>query len=298
MKEIEEPITLITVCDDQFVVLMAALLKSIETNHLSNEDINVYIVNDGISEINQRKLLSSLSSQKLNIIWKSMDEAIPKDLKLPLDNTTFPANTYARICIPYFIPDEVTKAIYLDVDMIVLEDISKLWHTDIGNSMIAAVSDRSQIVSSPWGGIKNYKELGLDPLSGYFNSGLFVLRPQMWREQNISKKVFQCAEENLEYINFADQYSLNVVFNNCWHQLDKRWNCYAQNDEESPYLIHFTGTKPIYRGYQFNEAYKNIFFDYLRLTSWTNLKPKSDFIRFLKKFYNRVVKKTRAYLRS
>ncbi|RZJ79028.1 MAG: glycosyltransferase family 8 protein, partial [Flavobacterium sp.] len=274
MTNTQEPITIVTVCDDQFVVLLAALLKSIDENHQTGEKIEVYIVNDGISKKNQAKLISSLINSKLNLIWKSMEQAIPDDLKLPLDNTTFPANTYARVCIPYFISPSATKAIYLDVDMIVLEDISKLWHTEFDDAIIAAVSDRSEIVSSPWGGIKNYKELGLDPQSGYFNSGLFILKPQAWRQQDITRKVFECAEVNLTYVNFADQYSLNVVFNEKWHQLNKLWNCYAQNEEPHPYLIHFTGMKPIFKGYVGNKYYKELFFKYLSLTSWNGFNQK------------------------
>ena len=286
-----ETITLVTVCDNQFIVLMAALLKSIELNHISEEKIDVYIVNDGISKKNVDKLKNSLTTGKLNLIWKTMSEAIPADLKIPLDNTTFPANTYARICIPYFIAPTVTKAIYLDVDMIVLEDISKLWKTDIGTFPIAAVCDRSEIVSSAWGGIKNFKELGLAPHSKYFNSGLFILNPVLWKEKEIPKKIFKCAEENLPYINFADQYSLNVVFNENWYELDRLWNCYSQNSDALPYLIHFTGMKPIYKGYNLNLHYKNLFIGYLNQTKWAGMKSKHDLIRMLKKTYNKVVKK-------
>lgn len=292
-----ETITLVTVCDNQFVVLMAALLKSIEANHESEEKIKIYIVNDGISKKNIDKLMNSLSFEKITIIWVPMAKAIPEDLKIPLDNTTFPANTYVRICIPHFIPVEVTKAIYLDVDMIVLEDISKLWKTDIGNFAIAAVSDRSEVVSSDWGGIKNYRELGLAPDSKYFNSGLFILNPQLWRELEISRKAFKCAEDNIEFVSFADQYSLNVVFNEKWFELDRLWNCYSQNADTHPFLIHFTGIKPIYKGYNLNLKYKSIFFDYLNKTEWSGLKPKHNLIRMLKKTYNKTVKKVASVFR-
>lgn len=297
MKEIKEPITLVTVCDDQFVVLLSALLKSIESNHHTEEELNIYIVNDGISKNNVKKLVSCISSEKINLFWKSMEEAIPKNLKIPLDNTTFPANTYARICIPYFIPEEATKAIYLDVDMIVLEDISILWHTDIGDHLIAAVSDRCEFVGSSWGGIKNYKELGLKPDSGYFNSGLFILKPKLWRQKNIPEKVFSCAEDNINYINFADQYSLNVIFNEKWFHLSPLWNCYAQNNIENPFLIHFTGMKPIYKGYNGNEKYKEIFFKYISQTAWKSLKPKSNLVRLVKKLYNKTIKKLSSLVR-
>src|SRR5690606_23440847 len=182
----------------------------------------------------------------------------------------FPANTYARICIPHFIDQKATRAIYLDVDMILLKDVAELWQISLEDYPVGAVADRSQIVSSEWGGIKNYKELGLPPDSGYLNSGMLVIDPEKWRKLNIAERAFKCSIDNIEFISFADQYALNVIFNQQWKELDPRWNAYAQNDIEDPYLIHFTGMKPIFRGYSGNARYKDYFFDYLNQTPWAN----------------------------
>ena len=289
--EKEETITLVTVCNNAFVLLLAALLKSLEENHISNEKIDLYIIDDGISEKNKTKLVASLSTNKLHLIWKKLADAIPAHLELPLDNTTFPANTYARICIPYFINSSAEKAIYLDVDMIVLEDISKLWFTDILDFNIAAVADRSEVVGSPWGGIKNYVSLGLRAESKYLNSGLFILRPKEWRRLKIPEQAFECARKNISFISFADQYSLNVIFNEHWFELDKRWNSYAQLEDKHPYVIHFTGMKPIFKGYDANMAYKDLFFHYLNKTDWKGFKQKSNLLRFIQKFYNKGLKR-------
>jgi len=292
-----ETISIVTVCDNHFVSMLAALLKSIEITHVSGEKVDIYIVADGISKNNKSKLIDSLTTGKLNLIWMTMDEAIPKDLKLPADNTTFPMSVYVRICIPYFIPQDATRVIFLDVDMILLEDISKLWHTDIGDYAIAAAIDRAGTVDSPWGGILNYKELGFDPKSKYFNAGMQIIKPKLWRELDIPKKIFKCAEDNFAYLNFADQYCLNVVFNANWFELSPLWNCHTANDIKSPYLIHFIGIKPIYQGYNLNKDYKDLFFYYLNQTKWAGMKPQSDSIRMIKKAYNKFVKKLPALFR-
>ncbi|MET4082110.1 lipopolysaccharide biosynthesis glycosyltransferase [Pedobacter sp. UYP30] len=294
----EETITLVTVCNNNFVVLLAALLKSLEENHISTERIDLYIVDDNITEKNKQKIIASLHPNKLTLIWIALADAIPKHLQLPLDSTTFPANTYARICIPYFINPTAEKAIYLDVDMIVLKDIAKLWYTDIADFNIAAVADRSEVVSSPWGGIKNYAALGLKAESRYLNSGIFVLRPKEWKRLKIPEQAFECAHENISFISFADQYSLNVIFNERWFELDKRWNSYAQLEEKQPYIIHFTGMKPIFKGYEANLAYKNLFFHYLNKTEWKGFKQKSNILRFLQKLYNKALKRINSSLRK
>ncbi|WP_262920080.1 glycosyltransferase family 8 protein [Niabella hibiscisoli] len=149
-----EVISIVTVCDNQFAVLLAALLKSIEVNHVADTPIDLYIVNDGISQQNVDKLKNVIGSDKIKIIWKTLEEAIPRHLKLPMDNTSFPANTYARICIPHFIDPKATRAIYLDVDMILLKDVETLWQLSLDGFAVGAVRDRSQVVSSEWGELK------------------------------------------------------------------------------------------------------------------------------------------------
>lgn len=292
-----EPITIVTVCDNQFAVLLAALLKSIESNYVSDAPIDLYIVNDNITETNIQKINKVIVSDKIKIIWKKLEEAIPPQLKLPLDNTTFPANTYARICIPHFIDQKATRAIYMDVDMILLKNVMELWQVDLEGYAVGAVADRSEVVGSPWGGIKNYKQLGLSPDSGYFNSGLLIIDTRKWRELKVAEKAFRCSVDNIEFVSFADQYSLNVIFNEKWKALDARWNSYAQGDIKDPFLIHFTGMKPIFKGYTGNAHYKDIFFSYLNQTPWSNFTAKSNLFRLLKKGINKIVKKTNRIVR-
>jgi len=87
-----------------------------------------------------------------------MDDAVGQGSNLPNDKSSFPLSIYIRLFLPFFLPQHVKKAIYLDADMLVLEDVAKLWNTDIGEKIVAGVVDRSQVVSSSWGGIQNYRE--------------------------------------------------------------------------------------------------------------------------------------------
>src|SRR5690606_28118992 len=130
-----------------------------------------YIVNDGISKRSVQKIIDSLSLEKMTLHWMKMKDAIPKGMDLPSVNNSYPINTYIRILIPYFIPKSIKKVIFFDVDMIMLNDISKLWHIDIGDNIIGAVSDTiGSITKTIEHGIENYKELGLDPKEEYFNA--------------------------------------------------------------------------------------------------------------------------------
>lgn len=291
MEKKDDIITLVTVCDNHFAVLLAALIKSIEVNHTSGERLELYIVQDGISTENRSKIEAPVNREMITIHWLSIKQAIPEKSSLPLDHSSFPRNVYVRLFIPCFIPRGITKVLYLDADMIVKKDISGLWNTDLQQYTLAAVADRSEKVSSSWGGITNYRELGLDPETRYLNSGLLLLDPVKWREQNITAKIIDCVNANRRYTNFPDQYGLNVVFAGQWLELDRRWNTYSIRNEPDPYIIHFIGIKPIYDSYDASEEYRKEFFYYLGLTEWRDFKIKSRYLRLFKKLINKLKKK-------
>lgn len=284
-------ITIVIVCDNHLVVMLAALLNSLQLNCKEDQQVSVYIVNDNISNSNIKKINNILACKNVILNWKNLSEVIPADVNLPLDRTSFPVCAYARLCAPFFLPTDVTKAIYLDVDMLILKDIRNLWDIDIGDNVIGAVLDRSKVVSCSWGGIKNYKELGLNPEAKYFNSGLMVINLQRWRAENITHRVIKAINDNLRHVTFADQYGLNVVFAEKWFELDTRWNSFAQGTEVNPYIIHFTGMKPIFRGYNFNKEYADLFYHYLNKTPWSNFTPQAGYNRKLKKIWNIFTKK-------
>ncbi|GGK56613.1 universal stress protein A [Rufibacter glacialis] len=274
------------VCDDHYFVLLAALVKSIEVNHITSEHLLFYIVEDSVSEQNRNKLLASIDETKTSLRFVKMEEFAPKNVKLPVDTSSYPSNIYMRLFIPYFLPKEMEKVIYLDVDMIVLKDISILWHQEMGKNIIAAVQDPWVKIVSRWGGVENYQEFNLQEQAKYFNTGLLIMDLKKWRDNDVTTKVIRCVNENKEHAHFPDQYGLNVVLANDWMELDPLWNCFAYHEGHHPYLIHFSGRKPIYRSYNFKEEYRAIFFEYLKMTRWSEFRPIGETKRYLKKLSN------------
>lgn len=291
MNDTNREITIVTVCDNHYAVMLAALLKSIEVNYKGSGSISLYIIDDGLKEKTIERLVDSVDVQIFAITLLKLHDIIPDKSKLPLDNSTFPLNVYVRLFIPHIIPPSSERVLYLDVDMIVETDVSKLWDIEMEGKVVAGVVDRSGTVSSTWGGITNYKDLGLEPDTKYFNSGLLLINPVSWREQNITDRILTCIKENNKYAGFPDQYGLNVVLAGLWHELDSRWNCYAMSTEQHPFIIHFIGIKPIYTSYEYSDQYRERFFFYLSSTKWSDFKPISNNFRLLKKLYNKLFKK-------
>ncbi|WP_242457687.1 glycosyltransferase family 8 protein [Pedobacter sp. BS3] len=283
----KDQIVIVTVCDDHYVVLLAALIRSIVINHTGNERIILYIVEDGLAPDNKQKIQGLTDPEKTQINWLSMTDALPPGIQLPLDHSSYPLNIYARLFIPYFLPAGLEKALYLDVDMLVLHDVSILWQLDISNFYLAAVPDpRIKTVDNAWGGIKNYRDFGLQPQTPYFNTGLLLINLSKWREDDIANRIIALIQANKASANYPDQYGLNVVLANRWLALDPLWNCFASEDMEDPYIIHFISRKPIYKTYNNNPRYYQLFYSYLEKTPWQNSKPLGEGRRYLKKITN------------
>ncbi|MFD2162922.1 glycosyltransferase family 8 protein [Paradesertivirga mongoliensis] len=288
----QDIITLVVASDNQYAILLGALLKSIEENHKTGEKIDVYVLDDKISASNKSRISSTVNPERITLNWKTISSVIPPHLTIPVDNTAFPFTAYYRIFASHAIPADRERVIYLDVDMIVLADISKLWKTDIGDCLFAAVQDWQLTVSCSWGGIPNYKELGIPADTKYFNSGLLIMNAKKWRDEDITTKVIKFMHENVKFINYADQYGLNGALYDRWFQLDSNWNCFAQFENEAPYIIHFLDVKPIFKSYRSRPEFKEEFYKYLRLTPWKDHKPVTNYNRLFKKIYTKVKKKS------
>ena len=282
-------ITLASIVDNHLAIMQGALLRSIQDHHQTAEQIDYYLVTDNLSEKNKHRLCYRLD--KINLIWVDIKDVVPHNVRLPVDKSSFPINVYARLFIPNIVGEEVEKIIYLDVDMIVLEDISKLWNIDLKGYPVGGVLDRSKTVSSEWAGISNYKELGLDPNTGYFNTGLFIIDRHSWNTEKYGEQIVNCLAANIAYSSFPINYGMNVVFANRWLELDSAWNAYAMENIQKPFIIHFAGRKPIFKTYDHNQNYKEVFYQYIEKTAWRGFKPVSERNRLLKKLYNKVEKR-------
>lgn len=136
------------------------------------------------------------------------------------------------------------------------------------------------------GGLRNYRELGINPNYKYFNAGLLVINLDKWRRDNIGEKVVKFLQDNKDYVRDHDQDGLNGVLAGQWGELDPRWNqmprIYTYSswedspyDRESynallhdPYIIHYTTPpKPWQRGCPHPAI--DLFFQYLDQTAWS-----------------------------
>ncbi|TAG12353.1 MAG: glycosyltransferase family 8 protein [Sphingobacteriia bacterium] len=275
---------IVATTDAHYMVLLAALIKSLEYTLEEDALICFHIIEVKLTPQLKKQMEDSVDARRIEIDWVHLSNDLLNKFKLPLDRSSYPQDIYMRLLIPYILDPSIQKVLYLDVDMVVLKSVSSIFETDLGECIIAAVKDqRVTSFGHSWGGIKNYKMLGLSPDLPYFNTGLLLIDIQSWRAFEVTKKVFECISKNKQYANYPDQYGLNVVLAEKWKQLDPRWNYFSCGDDPRPFLVHFVGRKPIFGSYNGNSRYKELFFGYLKNTKWYNLGAVSELERYKQK---------------
>jgi lipopolysaccharide biosynthesis glycosyltransferase len=284
----KEKISIVVASDNHYAILIASLLKSIDFNHKTSEHIDFYILDDGISKESKNKINSIVSDERFTLIWAPANKLISSKIDIPSNTSSFPSTAFLRIFSPYIVDQNIEKLIYLDVDTLVQEDISKLWNIELGDYNVAAVQDLGKTIACKWGGIPNYKELGLLADTKYFNSGVMLFNPKKWRIEKIDEKIFEALTIHKKHVRLPDQYGLNLIFLNRWLELDPKWNWFAHLECSNPYIIHFLDVKPIFTSYNSQPDYKKEFFRYLEMTPWKNFKPQSGHRRTLRKIYTKI----------
>ena len=108
-----------------------------------------------------------------------------------------------RLLLPELLP-ELDRILYLDCDIVVRQDLSKLWEeTDLADNYLAAVYE-----AAIEGQADRFRALGCDPAK-YFNSGFLLMNLAKMRAEKVSEKLLEACR--VPYLEFPDQDALNQV---------------------------------------------------------------------------------------
>lgn len=197
--------------DENYVHQLGAVLYSlIESNHKNN--IDIYVLINNVSKISQERLgllIQTIDNFSINFI-ESQDSEVQK---LEAGGHISSA-TYIRFEIPSLLSN-LEKVLYLDADIVISDDLSELFNTNIENNYVAAVEN-------PF--FDRYESLGMSRNDGYFNAGVLLINLSLWRERNIKNKAINFLSSNKLMCIMFDQDALNAIFQGKWKKVDIRWN--------------------------------------------------------------------------
>lgn len=256
------------------VVMLASLF---DNNKSSNFCIHVFSFSLNTESITILRSFVEQNSQNIEI------KIIAKpNVEFPNINGHYiSADTYIRLFVPETLDKSIDKILYMDVDMVVIGDISDIFKVDLGNNLLAAIMDTPK---------KNRNErLGIPQEYGYFNAGLLMINVQKWKELGLTSKCIQFITEHSSLIRQHDQDVLNALAFNMWQRIPFKWNMlnsffytppfiaseYIKEMEEcykDVRIAHYSGAvKPWHTWCR--HPYYSMYYKYLAKTPFKDFKP-------------------------
>ncbi|MBQ8837141.1 MAG: glycosyltransferase family 8 protein [Clostridia bacterium] len=193
---------IVVASDENYVPHLETLLVSIGINNENVDSLTIYIFDSGISEESKRTI-SELSviytNMKISFLEMSSDTIAAQLGGNPSKDRSLAA--YARIFIPEIIGAE--RALYLDVDAIVMQDLSELYNTDLSGFAIAGVADTNPIT--------RHRNVGLDDNEIYINSGMILWNLEKCREIGFVDRCKEFVMSRDGKVDAMDQGTINGV---------------------------------------------------------------------------------------
>ena len=202
--------------DDNYVQHCMAMLCSLFENNKEYEII-VHLLHSGLSDGNQRIMSALACRYKGKIVFYNIDPSYFKGVELNPTHTWLSMATYYRFLIPSLVSTDVDRILYLDCDVIVLKDVSQLYHLELDDYGVAAIQDCTPFDQ------KHRNAMGLEMDNRTFCAGVMMINLKYWREHNSQQKLFDYARRKREMLRMEDQDVLNFVFRNKWFLLPYKW---------------------------------------------------------------------------
>lgn len=238
---------IVVASDDNYAPHLATLVCSICENN-RNSEIVVHILDNGISVESKTKIFLMMD-RYTNLSFKSYkidDEYIKEKLECDLAVDRSLA-TFARIFIPIILPETVASALYLDVDAIVLGDLTPIFDEINHDFCIAGVKD----INSP----KRRTAVGLSEQDAYINAGVILWDVGKCRQVNIVQHFVDFVKIYHGIVDAMDQGTINGTLRGDIKVLHPKWNVmtpFFQKDAKD--LSIMAGWDEYYTQEQINEA--------------------------------------------
>ena len=218
-----DDVVIIFACSEGFVPYLSVAIQSIIENASPERHYDFVVLTRDLSPASMITLRHQVARDNASIGFLDVDAALG-GRKLP-HYGHFKPETYFRLLAPSLLPS-VDKAIYLDSDLVALDDVAKLFDIDVSGHLLGATRD-ADTVGQACGydeGVRRYlaQDLGMtDPLD-YFQAGVLLMNLDEFRKRTTPEQLLGIA--TLRTWRWLDQDVLNRVVDGDYVRIDMRWN--------------------------------------------------------------------------
>ena len=206
--------------DDNYIPFLDVAIRSLIANASRDYLYRIIVLNTGLSPKSTAKVKEN-ECEGFRIDFVDISKDV-ESIKARLKNVYhFSIVTYYRLFIASLFP-QYDKIIYIDCDLVVMGDISKMYNVELGDNILGAVIEAYVSITPEF---RDYARIavGVDP-DTYFNAGVLLMNLKAFRENEIEKKFVHLITEYDFDVLDPDQGYLNYLCYGKVHLLPNGWN--------------------------------------------------------------------------
>ena len=129
-------ISLLFTLDDCYTPQLRTLLTSAWISN-PGERFSIFLLQSSIPEKEIRAFQAWCGERDWTLCSIPVDDSLFSSAP---STKQYPKEMYYRLLSPHMLPTDITRILYLDPDMLIINPLRPLWEMDIGNSLMAAAS--------------------------------------------------------------------------------------------------------------------------------------------------------------
>jgi len=252
---------------------LKVMLQSLFLNN-PKEEFTIYLMHSSLTKQEVDDVESFVIRQKHELKEISIDPTMFSEAPVVKH---YSVEMYYRLLAYKFLPKSIDRILYLDPDILVINELNDLYHEDLDGYLYAAAYH-------DFASVKEINKLRWKPyeIEAYYNSGVLLMNLEEQRKQMKEEDIYHFVEVNRKKLILPDQDIINGLYSKyiknideVQYNFDARFYYYykliSKNTLDIDYvmnhtaIIHFCGKKkpwhPNYTG-KFHSLYKH----YERLT--------------------------------
>ena len=221
-------------CDDNGARFLRVTVWSLLKHYKDAEPIRINVLEGfgGHSAENKSKLQAVVSSfasarpqRTATVRYVDVEKAIEPcaDLIMNRERSRWNVFTWAPIFVPRLLSDVAGNVAHFDIDMLFNDDVSKILDLDLGDNLIAAVSEYhrcdGKVESAIWG-----KGILPQEAERYFNTGTIVFNMEKCREERTWEMILDWYRTHYDIADRIEQDAWNALYWRRTKLLPLRWN--------------------------------------------------------------------------
>lgn len=228
--------------NDAYAPYAGVSIFSLLENNKAAEEIDIYILEETLTEHNRKKLSELAHNYCRKIIFIDGKNIISFIQELGIPDYRGSYATNLKMFFPFYLKknhmSEPEFLLYIDSDTLILGDLSAIFSKGTEGFPVVMALDSLAV--------KHKRYVGLSAEEPYFNGGVMLLNIPLWENCSCTEKIIEQARNGRAHYMSPDQDLINVALKGYIGILDARYNFQP---------IHFRYSSGLYRFYWKQKGY-------------------------------------------